>query len=82
DVKVPVANLIGKENKGWDCAKFLLGNERTGAARVGAMRERMRHLRKLAMVEIKNGKPIIEDPSFRSRLLALEVEAKAHEITT
>ena len=82
DVKVPVDQLIGQENKGWDCAKFLLGNERTGAARVGAMRERMQHLRKLAMAEIKNGKPIIEDPSFRNRLLALEVEAKAHEITT
>jgi alkylation response protein AidB-like acyl-CoA dehydrogenase len=82
DVKVPVDQLIHKENKGWDCAKFLLGNERTGAARIGAMRERMQHLRKLAMAELKNGKPIIEDPSFRSRLLSLEVEAKAHEITT
>ena len=48
----------------------------------GAMRERLQHLRKLAMAEIKNGKPIIEDPAFRGRLLALEVEAKAHEITT
>ena len=41
DVKVPVDQLIGVENKGWDCAKFLLGNERTGAARIGAMRERI-----------------------------------------
>jgi alkylation response protein AidB-like acyl-CoA dehydrogenase len=30
DVKVPVENLVGQENKGWDYAKFLLGNERTG----------------------------------------------------
>src|SRR5262245_36049168 len=34
DVKVPVENLVGQENRGWDCAKFLLGNERTGIARV------------------------------------------------
>ena len=35
DVRVPVANRIGEENKGWDYAKFLLGNERSGIARVG-----------------------------------------------
>src|SRR5207237_4013316 len=28
DVEVPYENLIGEENKGWDYAKFLLGNER------------------------------------------------------
>ena len=40
DVEVPVENLIGEENKGWDYAKFLLGNERTGIARVGVSKER------------------------------------------
>ncbi len=34
DVKVPAGNLVGEENKGWNYAKFLLGNERTGIARV------------------------------------------------
>src|SRR5215203_5058512 len=28
NVRVPVANRIGKENEGWTCAKFLLANER------------------------------------------------------
>jgi len=32
DVRVPVDNLIGEENKGWTYAKFLLGNERTSMA--------------------------------------------------
>jgi len=27
NVEVPVENLVGQENKGWDYAKFLLGNE-------------------------------------------------------
>ncbi len=35
DVHVPVENLVGEENKGWDYAKFLLGNERSGIARIG-----------------------------------------------
>ena len=40
DVEVPLENLVGEENKGWDYAKFLLGNERTGIARVGVSKER------------------------------------------
>ena len=40
DVRVPVENLVGEENKGWDYAKFLLGNERIGIARVGVSKER------------------------------------------
>ena len=32
---------IGEENKGWDVAKFLLGNERTGIARLGKSKERV-----------------------------------------
>ena len=34
DVRVPADQLIG-ENAGWSYGKFLLGNERTGVARVG-----------------------------------------------
>ncbi|MGH8240383.1 MAG: acyl-CoA dehydrogenase family protein, partial [Steroidobacteraceae bacterium] len=35
NVKVPVENRIGEENKGWTYAKFLLGHERTNIAGVG-----------------------------------------------
>lgn len=35
DVKIPAENLVGEENRGWDYAKFLLGNERSGIAQVG-----------------------------------------------
>ena len=51
DVKVPAENLVGEENKGWDYAKFLLGNERTGIARVGASKARIRRLKELAALE-------------------------------
>ncbi|HVY87467.1 MAG TPA: acyl-CoA dehydrogenase family protein, partial [Hyphomonadaceae bacterium] len=34
DVKVPVANLVGEENKGWTYAKYLLQHERSGIAGV------------------------------------------------
>jgi pimeloyl-CoA dehydrogenase large subunit len=81
DVKVPVENLVGRENKGWDYAKFLLGNERSGIARVGISKARVRRLKELAAVEQSGGKPLLADPRFRAKLAAVEVELKALEMT-
>jgi pimeloyl-CoA dehydrogenase large subunit len=81
DVRVPVENLVGQENKGWDYAKFLLGNERTGIARVGMSKERIRRLKELAAMERDGDKPLIEDERFRAKLAAVEVELKALEMT-
>jgi pimeloyl-CoA dehydrogenase large subunit len=81
DVKVPVENLVGQENRGWDCAKFLLGNERFGQARVGASRERIRRLKTIAREAMLDGRPLIEDPGFRERMTEIEVELQALEMT-
>ena len=35
---MPAENLVGEVNRGWDYAKFLLGNERVGVAPVGAVK--------------------------------------------
>jgi alkylation response protein AidB-like acyl-CoA dehydrogenase len=80
-VEVPAENLIGQENKGWDYAKFLLGNERVGIARVGMSKERLRRIRELARLELVGGVPLIENARFREKLAAIEVELKALEIT-
>ena len=81
DVKVPVENLVGEENKGWNVAKFLLGNERTGIARLGKSKERVRYAKEVAREVRMNGKPLIEDHNFRTRVAQLEVDMKALEIT-
>jgi pimeloyl-CoA dehydrogenase large subunit len=81
DVRVPVENLVGQENKGWDYAKFLLGNERVGIARVGVSKERLRRVRELASLERVGDVPLIEVPRFREKLAAVEVELKALEMT-
>jgi alkylation response protein AidB-like acyl-CoA dehydrogenase len=75
-----VDNLVGRENDGWTCAKFLLANERTGSARVGIAKERLCNLKRLASVD--GPRPALADPLFFARVTALEVELKAHEITT
>jgi len=81
DVRVPLDALVGQENKGWDYAKFLLGNERTGIARVGASKARIRRLKELAALEQAGGKPLIADERFRAKITAVEVELKALEMT-
>ena len=40
NVRVPVENLIGEENKGWTYAKYLLGHERTNIAGSGPRQAR------------------------------------------
>lgn len=35
DVRVPIRNLVGEENKGWTYAKYLLGHERVLSAEIG-----------------------------------------------
>jgi pimeloyl-CoA dehydrogenase large subunit len=81
DVKVPAENLVGEENKGWDYAKYLLGRERTGIARVGLSKERIRRIKELAALERSGDNPLIEDERFREKLAAVEVELKALEMT-
>ena len=81
DVRVPVSNRVGEEKKGWDYAKFLLGNERVGIARVGVSKERLRRIRELAAATTDHGRPLIELPRFREKLAAVEVELKALEMT-
>jgi pimeloyl-CoA dehydrogenase large subunit len=81
DVEVPVTNLVGEENKGWDYAKFLLGNERVNIARVGMSKERLRRIKDLASRVQAGGQPLIEDARFREKLAATEIELKALELT-
>jgi alkylation response protein AidB-like acyl-CoA dehydrogenase len=80
-VRIPLDNLVGEENKGWDYAKFLLANERNGIARVGISKARLARIRELAALPIYNDQPKLADPVFRMKLAAVEVELKALEMT-
>lgn len=81
EVRVPAENLIGEENRGWDCAKYLLAHERTNVARIGFTKQRLRRVRAIAGEVPAGGRPLIEDPHFLRKLTLVEVELKALEIT-
>jgi alkylation response protein AidB-like acyl-CoA dehydrogenase len=81
DVRAPVENLIGEENKGWTYAKFLLGHERTNIAGIGIAKRELARLKRIALREKKNGKPLLKDPMFAARVAQVEVDLTALEIT-
>ena len=81
NVKVPVENRIGEENKGWTYAKFLLSHERTSIAGIGSSKRELGRLKRIAQQEVKNGRPLIEDPLFSARIAQVEIDLMALEIT-
>lgn len=81
NVRVPVENRVGEENKGWTYAKFLLGHERTNIAGIGIAKRELGRLKRIATREIKHGKPLIKDPMFAARIAQIEVDLMALEIT-
>jgi len=81
NVRVPVTMRLGEQNKGWDYAKYLLGQERGGIARVGVSKMRVQRAKELATRVLSGGRPLADNSGFRARVAALEVELKALEIT-
>jgi len=81
DVKVPVANLVGEENKGWTYAKYLLTHERANIAGVGSSRAGLATIKRMARAEISGGRPLIENPHFAARMAQVEIDLMAMATT-
>ena len=80
NVKVPRENLVGEINQGWTIAKYLLGHERMGGGALGIQKRLLRQLKEIAAEELKDGRPLIEDPAFARKIADVEIELMALEI--
>lgn len=80
DVRIPVENLVGKENDGWTIAKYLLTFERTGIAGVGNSKQAVRGIRKAAASQKVGNGTLLDDPLFAARLAQVEIDLKALEV--
>jgi alkylation response protein AidB-like acyl-CoA dehydrogenase len=80
DVKVPVENLVGEENKGWTYAKYLLEFERGGQAFGPRLRKAYRHLQTLSKSQMDAGAPLSANSHWREKMAALEMEIDAVEM--
>ena len=81
NVAVPLTNLVGEENKGWTCAKFLLSHERTGLNLVSISKRLLARLKLIARGEQADGQTLMKDVRFRDRVAQCEMELMAHEMT-
>jgi alkylation response protein AidB-like acyl-CoA dehydrogenase len=81
DVKVPVENLVGEENKGWTYAKYLLTHERTNIAGVGFSRAGLDAVKRMAKSQMHRGRPLIENAHFVARLARAEIDLMAMSTT-
>lgn len=76
DVRVPKANIVGEEHKGWTVAKYLLEFERGGG---GAARfhTAFRRLHTFVQNADNSGAQLADDPDFSRRLneTAVQIEA-------
>ncbi len=79
DVRIPVDNLVGEENRGWTIAKYLLGHERTNIAGIGMCKRLLASLKEYARRQNKHGRPLLADVRFRDRIVKLEIELTSHE---
>jgi alkylation response protein AidB-like acyl-CoA dehydrogenase len=81
NVRVPAANLVGEENRGWTYAKYLLTHERTGIAQVAKSRMRLAKLKDIARATAHEGAPLIEEAFFARRVAEVETDLMALEYT-
>ena len=81
DVRVPAANLVGEENAGWTCAKYLLTHERTNIAGVSFATAGLENLKRIARLERAGGRPLIENPHFAARIARVEIDLMAMTTT-
>lgn len=81
DVRVPKANVVGEENKGWQVAKYLLEFERGGATGNAARKVGLARLRKLAQMIPQGASTLADDADFIRKLDETAVQLEAIQFT-
>ncbi len=77
DVRVPIANRIGEEGKGWAIAKYLLSHERTGIAGVPLCKAALQGLK-----DVAGSDPALQGHAgVAQRIAEIEVDLLALEFT-
>jgi acyl-CoA dehydrogenase len=81
DVRVPMANRIGEENKGWSYAKYLLEFERGGGFNAHRIRHELDHLYQLIADAKNNNAGFDRHGEIERKVARIEIDLKALEIT-
>ena len=79
NVKVPKANLVGEEHKGWNIAKYLLTHEREMIGGQGLESTRPMHEIAAGQLGLENGQ--LADPMLRAKISEAEIDEWAFNMT-
>ena len=84
NVRVPVANVLGQVNDGWNVAITALSNERAnlGTGLYVVFKRTLDAVLAQARKLKRNGKPVIEDPVIRQRLAQAYVDLEVFRLNT
>ena len=80
DVRVPVANRVGEEGRGWEVSKYLLEFERGGNPAGGMLRAWHGRLLRLASARGPDGQRAIDDPVFAARFAEIGTDIDANDM--
>jgi alkylation response protein AidB-like acyl-CoA dehydrogenase len=72
DVRVPKDQIVGKRGQGWLVANSILGFERDSLADPNATLSRFNALIELMKTETVNGERMIDNPTYRDRLMKIQ----------
>ena len=76
NVRVPVSNRLGEENRGWYVAMGTLAFERAGMGQAIMFKQVLNEVFKLAARTRRNGIPAIKDSIIRQRLAQCAIECE------
>src|SRR5262245_17147561 len=81
DVRVPVRNVVGHVNGGWQLAKALVGHERTMSADAFKERDEGRRMVDLARKHVGEENGRVTDPLLRDRMAQIEIDQACLDLT-
>jgi alkylation response protein AidB-like acyl-CoA dehydrogenase len=76
-VRVPAANLVGREGDGWTYATQLLEHERTAVGNLNRARSALVRVRERAAERSIGSGTLLDDPAFAQQLARLEIRLRA-----
>jgi len=79
NVRVPATSMVGKRGQGWVVSRSTLKHERALIGNASLTRRTLNGLVMLAQALERDGKPLIQDPIIRDRLVQLESRLLANE---
>ena len=80
--RAPADRIVGRRGQGWNVSRSTLQAERNAVATADTTLNQFSELLELAKSTRRNGRPAIEDPAVRQRLVEIEGYVTSHEYSS